>query len=347
MQRKPLLIIVLLFLGACHANALLAGTNCVPDATTLCLSNDRFSVTVNWANFAANGFSLLPATAAGSGNGVELSDDSGYFWFDNARGQRNAEILVKVLDGCSINGRFWVFAAATTNVEFTITVTDTQTAQSRAYSNAPGNPFPTVTDTAAFQTCPTTALSTATASISQAPARDATATTAPRISPSADKGPAPSSPCATTTTALCLNSNRFLVEVDWEDFNGITGRGTAVPVMNSTESGLFWFFSPDNIEMLVKVLDGRAFNDHFWVFAGATTNVEYTLRVTDTQTGETRTYVNPLGSSSTFLDNQALGGPQQPVIVPTLSGWSVVVLGLVLMLAAATRLTPVGRDPTK
>ena len=66
----------------------------------------------------------------------------------------------------------------------------------------------------------------------------------------------------------------------------------------STDSGIFWFFSPNNWEILVKVLDGCDFNGHYWVFAAATTNVEYTLRVTDTLAGEVATYSNPLGSSA-------------------------------------------------
>ncbi|MEE8522333.1 MAG: hypothetical protein V3T72_00245, partial [Thermoanaerobaculia bacterium] len=67
---------------------------------------------------------------------------------------------------------------------------------------------------------------------------------------------------------------------------------------SSQDSGLFWFFDPDNWEMMIKVLDGCGFNDHFWVFASATTNVEYTLRVTDTQTGVMKEYFNPLGNAA-------------------------------------------------
>ena len=36
----------------------------------------------------------------------------------------NWEILVKVLDGCSLNGHFWVFLAAATDVEYTVRVED-------------------------------------------------------------------------------------------------------------------------------------------------------------------------------------------------------------------------------
>lgn len=66
-------------------------------------------------------------------------------------------------------------------------------------------------------------------------------------------------------------------------------------VLGVRDSGLFWFFSASNWELLVKVLDGCSLNGHFWVFSAATTNVEYTLRVTDTRTGEVKVYLNPLG----------------------------------------------------
>ena len=94
--------------------------------------------------------------------------------------------------------------------------------------------------------------------------------------------------------ALYLNAGRFRVEADWRDGQG--GSHAATPVDFSTDdSGLFWFFAPTNWEIMVKVLDGCALNDRFWVFTSATTNVAYTLRVTDTVTGQRREYENAAG----------------------------------------------------
>ncbi|HVR10167.1 MAG TPA: hypothetical protein VMW75_19125 [Thermoanaerobaculia bacterium] len=59
-------------------------------------------------------------------------------------------MLVKVIDGCSLNQRFWVFYAAGTNVGFSVTVTDTQTGHARTYMNADGTPAPPVQDTSAL-----------------------------------------------------------------------------------------------------------------------------------------------------------------------------------------------------
>ncbi len=100
--------------------------------------------------------------------------------------------------------------------------------------------------------------------------------------------------CTETDTIACLNRGRFQVEAEWTDFAGKSGPGRRVP-QGSDDSALFWFFGPDNWEVLIKVLDGCAINHRFWVFAATTTNVEYVLRVTDTETGQVREYENPLG----------------------------------------------------
>lgn len=107
--------------------------------------------------------------------------------------------------------------------------------------------------------------------------------------------------CTPSDTALCLNKGRFRVEVTWRDFNGLTGSGHVVQGVPSDDSGIFWFFSSNNWEMLVKVLNGCSINNHYWVFSAATTNVEYTLRVTDTNDGTVVPYVNPLGTRAAAI----------------------------------------------
>jgi hypothetical protein len=98
-------------------------------------------------------------------------------------------------------------------------------------------------------------------------------------------------------TRVALHRGRFVAEVTWRDFLGRTGSGTVAPPATDG-SALFWFFSSDNWELLVKVLDGCGVNDRFWVFHAATTSVEYTLTVTDTVTGQARRYENPLGRNA-------------------------------------------------
>ena len=106
-----------------------------------------------------------------------------------------------------------------------------------------------------------------------------------------------------TPTQLCLNDNRFRLEVTWRDFDGNTGVGMAVPLTDDT--GTFWFFDAQNVELVIKVLDGRAINDRFWVYYGALSNVEYTITVTDTLTGAIKTYRNPLDEFGSVGDTEA------------------------------------------
>ncbi len=115
--------------------------------------------------------------------------------------------------------------------------------------------------------------------------------------------------CVPGPTVLCLGGGRFRVEVAWKDFQGGAGPGSIVPGAASDDSGLFWFFAPDNWELLVKVLDGCAVNGHHWVFAAATTTVEYTLTVTDTRTDQAWTWRNlPGRASPAVTDTNTLGG---------------------------------------
>ncbi len=105
-------------------------------------------------------------------------------------------------------------------------------------------------------------------------------------------------------TVLCLDSNRFSAQVRWTATKlGQTGFGQAIPLTSQT--GAFWFFQPSNIELVIKVLDARAINGKFWVFYGSLTNVQFTLTVTDQQTGEVRTYFNPEGQLASFADTSA------------------------------------------
>ncbi len=95
-------------------------------------------------------------------------------------------------------------------------------------------------------------------------------------------------------TPLALQGGRFEVRAVWADYAGNGGGG--VPVVLSSDSGYFWFFGQENVELVVKVLDGCGTNGYYWVFAGGLTDVEVELEVLDTSTGELRIYDNLLGS---------------------------------------------------
>jgi hypothetical protein len=107
---------------------------------------------------------------------------------------------------------------------------------------------------------------------------------------------------AVPSDRLFLQGGRFEVGVTWRDFAGREGVGHPVPGA-SRDSGLLSFFSPDNWELLVKILDGCALNGHYWILGSGATTVRFTLEVRDSVTGEVWRLDNPLGHpAGTFTD---------------------------------------------
>ncbi|MEA2602012.1 MAG: hypothetical protein QOF89_3004 [Acidobacteriota bacterium] len=261
--------------GTPAATAKVSGT-CTA-GSFLCLGNNRFRAELTWK---ANGVAS-PAQA------VALSNDTGYFYFTDPA---NVELVVKVLDARSFNGFFWVFYGGLTNLEYTMTVTDTVTGFVRVYTNPSGR-FASNGDTIAF------------------PAASSAASSLPVTAGAADDlevVTAAASTCAGGPAALCLSGSRFRAELSWKSA-GQTHTAQAVPL--SGDTGYFYFLSPSNVEVIVKVLDARTFNNRFWVFYGALSNLEYTLTVTDTQTGRVKTYHNPDGTFASQGDTSAFPGP--------------------------------------
>lgn len=116
---------------------------CVPDDATACALGDRFQINVTWQSPNGMGTGQVVPTGRFS--------DGAFFFFSNPNTQ---DLLVQLLNACSNNDHFWVFASATTDVGFEMTVEDTMTGTFRAYTNPLGNPAPAITDTQAFATCP-------------------------------------------------------------------------------------------------------------------------------------------------------------------------------------------------
>lgn len=118
--------------GACTA------TECLTGAKRACVADDRYRITVDWQTEDESG----AADVADA-----MSEDSAIFTFFDPE---NWEVMVKVLDGCGVNGFVWVYFAATTDVQFQLDVLDTETGFERSYVSAGGAPAETVTDSAAF-----------------------------------------------------------------------------------------------------------------------------------------------------------------------------------------------------
>lgn len=101
--------------------------------------------------------------------------------------------------------------------------------------------------------------------------------------------------CEPNSTTLCLENGRFQVSVLGPD-----GAASAAPL--TLKSGFFWFDWDQNPQVVVKVLDGRIENGHYWIHISALTDAEFTVRVTDRVSGTTRDYVNPAGQAVSTID---------------------------------------------
>jgi hypothetical protein len=248
----------------------------------ICLNQSRFRVEVSWRDHQGN---------TGAGHSVPLTDDTASFWFFTPS---NVELLVKVLDGRPVNGKFWVFYGSLSDVEYEIRVEDTLTGDLRTYKN-PAGTLASRADVLAFPPS-AGARETVTAALEEIPV----------VGRSTVEPLSPPIACHSSETALCLQP---LYQVTVELVDPLTGadrQARAVPF--SQESGAFWFFDEKNLELFVKVLDGTEINGRAWVFHGALTDVEYTITVRDLM-GAEWTYHNPRGRMHSGADTSALPPP--------------------------------------
>jgi hypothetical protein len=282
-----------------------------PTERTLPLQGGRFAVTVSWHD--------LQGGNAGFGRALPGTDDTGTFWFFSPA---NTELVIKVLDARAVNRHFWFFYGALSDVEYWITATDLLRGTTATYYNPPGN------------LCGKADTSTFGASGAASPAPGATGSlsvdagsaarleressgphegigrwvAAPLPAPSAGREGNQAETSATGTCVasggdLCLLGNRFQVSVGWAT-QGMTGTGAAAVL--SDETGTFAFFDPRAIDLVVKVIDGRALTGKFWFFYGALSDVAYTITLTDTVTGAAKQYHNQQGNLCGLGDTGAL-----------------------------------------
>ncbi|MCY3927669.1 MAG: PKD domain-containing protein [Acidobacteria bacterium] len=119
----------------------------------------------------------------------------------------------------------------------------------------------------------------------------------------------PAGSCRFDSETLCLQDSRFEVRANWWSGDGESGPGRVV-YAGTNDSGLFRFFDPLNWEILIKVLDGCGINRRMWVLGAATTDLGYGIVVTDTVTGESRSYENEPGRPApAIIDTDAFSRP--------------------------------------
>jgi hypothetical protein len=205
----------------------------------------------------------------GWANPIPSTDLAGFLYFTDPS---NIELAVKVVD---FGSEVKVFYSQLTNLKFTLYVTDTATGRVKSYTNTAGDCGAIDND---FQAGPSSVVA----------------------GPMSLSLPAiVGGKCQADATTLCLLDGRFAVAVDWRNqFTGAAGSG--MPRKLSNLSGAFAFDNASNLELLIKTLD---FGDHVLVLYGALSNLEYSIRVTETASGRSKTYSNPAGKFCGGIDN--------------------------------------------
>jgi photosystem II stability/assembly factor-like uncharacterized protein len=241
---------------------------CVPGSNVLCFLGNRFQ-----ASLVATDHSTGAVIA---GHAVDRGDRFGYFSLPELTGDPTfPEVVIKMVDATSLpapyGGGFWLFYSTLTDVDYTMTVVDTVSGDSKTYRSDPAIPTCGAVDTAAFRKAPG------------------------EVSLDALTAVPGSSLEAASGAALALLGNRFKVTMTAVDpRTGNSAAGQAIPQSND-----YGYFSlpgftgdPAFPEVFIKMVDATAPYGAFWVFYTGLTDLQYTLIVTDTATGAVRTYQN-------------------------------------------------------
>ena len=217
------------------------------------------------------------------------SDESGLFYLFS---RENVEVLVKVLDGCAYNGHRWVFVAPVTDLGFKLELRELSLVEAvwRYDRDNPGsdagffagNPkgrtARAVSDTEAI---PCSAAEIAAAARASGAGGDSAllppVAPAPPTSSSAFLNAGEGTDCEPGGHALTV-SGGYRVSLCYETANGLVGDALDWG-LDSTHSGLLYFFNRDNVEILIKVLDGCGVNGHRWVFVAPVTDLAFNLQV--------------------------------------------------------------------
>ena len=263
------------------------------------------------------------------------SDQSGLLYFF---GRDNAEVLVKVLDGCAVNGHRWIFVAPVTTLGFRLAIRepgeydpdrrqwwfydskrrpgrevyewDTELGfddkgvwrvLSQAWvGNPQGRTARTVSDTTAFP-CTQDEIAAAKAKAAEADGGRAAflrsrGWTGDGVGSVQRVVSGARTDCEPGAAALTL-AGGYRVSLCYETYAGDTGEALDYG-LDSSQSGLLYFFERDNAEVLVKVLDGCGVNGHRWVFVAPVTDLAFNL-VVESPDGQQRwTHTNRLGQTA-------------------------------------------------
>ena len=244
--------------------------------------------------------------------GLESRESGLLYFFD----RDNAEVLVKVLDACAVNGYRWVFVAPVTDLAFNLYVDETATeAPPWVHRNPRGGTTATTRgDVRAFPCAAAAAASDGGGDgvvgvdlvDAGLPAASAKAPPSLPVASALERpigvvetiGTGEGTDCVPTPVMTLAGGYTVSMCVEY-----VKDGDSKVDVakdygLDSQQSGLLYFFDRDNAEVLIKVLDGCGFNGYRWVFVAPVTDLAFNLSVEPPDGGEPWTHDNRLGQTA-------------------------------------------------
>ncbi|HEV2851657.1 MAG TPA: choice-of-anchor B family protein [Thermoanaerobaculia bacterium] len=260
--------------------------SCKPGPDRLCFQGNRFIVDAGWRN---------PTTGAtGKGTVLKRGPNYGIFTFDSG----HADLIVRMT---KTGQEFRLLYGQLTNLQISIGVTDTRPRGTTRFTNGPNN-------CGAVQPVPAKLAEGITAEdgllMPQAfdlgkpgdgiPGRLDLTSEAFTFTDSHETGT-----CKAGPTRLCLHDKRFQAELTWRDpGTGVTGTARATKITD--DSGTFAFKAANGVDVAVKTVE----TDRVRIVWGSLTSLEFNLKITDTLSGQVKTYTNPAGTFCGGVDSE-------------------------------------------
>ncbi len=246
-----------------------AEASSIPQGRRVTLA-DRFEVHVEFQNFEdGSWYDAVP---------IDLPGDNAvlFYFFDVFEGggvyanPHDPELLFKVIRACKVNDNWWVYGGDTDfrAAGYRVTIRDTVTGTTKEYRSRDTPVGVGIWDPNTFPCVQ--GLST---------------------------DPAP-------TGEMTLHG-RFRASIEFDQEGVMRGAQPIDVDLPGDSSALFYFFSPDNAEVLLKVLNGCGVNGKWWVFAASATDRAYTIRVRDTTTDARKEYFSAEGPTPALADTAA------------------------------------------
>ena len=262
---------------------------CKPGPDRLCFQANRFIVDAGWRN----------ASTGETGKGTVLKRGTNFGVF--SLGSGHADLLIRMT---KTGQEVRLLYGQLTNLQISISVTDTKKGGTMRFSNGPNN-CGAVRQIAGALTAGLTVEAEDDLFDLLNPQTVDFAKSGSGIPEDLDLAGQTFSDqhetgtCKATPTRLCLHDKRFTAELTWRDpTTGATG--TAKATKTTDNSGTFAFKAANGADVAVKAVE----TDRARIIWGSLTSFEFTLKVTDTLSGQVKTYTNPAGTFCGGVDEE-------------------------------------------